>query len=137
MVKPLYRSIEKALLSKQIHGFVLALPESRPPFTGLIEWMDIRLGREFSRHILKTGKITGQAGECVYIPLHRHSQTWHFILAGMGSSESLPAETLRNLQKNLTHLKLPTMGASCSDLGAKNPDALEKNLKGVSLWITD
>src|SRR5689334_2527854 len=131
---------EKALFEGQIQGIIVTSYENERPLCGLAGILDWRFHGAISKCILK-GAITGKVGECVYFPMNRHGFTYHILLAGAGHSsapgqrETVPADTLHALHKNLVSLKLPKIGISKSDFGNVTSEYLTKHLKGASLWI--
>jgi hypothetical protein len=93
-------------------------------------------------HFLRVGSITGQRGECCYVPVRWHNQTFHLFIAGGGQIEEgderpeLPSETWERLKKNLVSLKVGPLAASSSDLGGVEAGALKKKLPGVEVTLT-
>lgn len=133
--------IERALFDGRIQSVAVTAYQNERPFCGLAGLLDWRFHGAITKHIL-SGKITGKAGECVYLPMSRNGTTYHIILAGAGTTPSpgqrstVPEETLQILKKNLISMRLPKIGISCSDFGYVTEDFFAKRLKGVPLWIT-
>ena len=130
----------KILFEGQIQGIALAVFQNEKPPCGLAGLIDWHIQGRISK-FLKSGAITGEIGECTYLPIHRKDSIFHFILAGAGHSQapgirnSVPKETIQILHKNLLSLKIPKVGISQSDFGM-NADSFTQHFKGVSLWIS-
>jgi len=131
---------DRALFEGQLQGMVLSCHENERPLQGLAGLLDWHFQGALS-HGLRAGVLTGREGECAYVPVERAGKTYHLILVGCGQMESpakrskIPAESLRTLEKNLRSLKLERVGISLSDFGGMNEASLERDLKGVPLWI--
>ncbi|MGK5081735.1 M17 family peptidase N-terminal domain-containing protein [Bdellovibrionota bacterium FG-1] len=123
---------DQALFEGKIGALISTLSSDERPLQGLAGLLDWRFEGAISR-LLKSGFLTGNPGECAYLPLQRAGVTYHLLLIGMGKHDDtppgIPQETARALKKNLTTLKLERVGASRSDLG-NNLSAL----KGLSVW---
>ena len=134
-------SPDRALFEGKIQGLVAACYQNERPLSGLAGLLDWRFQGALSQ-CLRVGAFTGEPGECVYLPVRRNDRTYHLILAGCGYTSAhgirahMPAETLVQLRKNLTSLRIPQMAVSRGDFGNATNDFFAKNLKGVSLWIT-
>jgi hypothetical protein len=127
---------EHALFEGRVQGLIaLIAPDEKPPrgLAGLLDW---RFQGAISQG-LAHGFLTGEAGECTYLPLTRAGQTYHVILVGAGSSSrgTIPADSLKSLKKNLGSLKLQRLGISRADWDAASDDFFSKNLKGTGLCI--
>ena len=131
---------ENALLDGQVQGLVITFHVNERPLHGLAGILDWRFQGAISR-CLQAGAITGAAGECVYLPIARHGETYHLILAGAGQSpspgvrESVPPETVKAIQKNLGSLRLQKVAVSRKDFGNASDEFFTRHLKGVPLWI--
>ncbi len=129
-----------ALFDGKLQGLVVTCYENERPLQGLAGLLDWRFQGVIS-HCVRAGVISGKAGECAYVPVTKQGKTYHLILAGCGRSASpgaraqLPMDTLRQLQKNLSSLRLQQVGVSRADFGGVGEDYFQKNLKGVPLWI--
>jgi len=132
---------DQALINRQIDGLVATLYENEKPLSGLAGFLDWRFHGAISE-CLRSGALTGQVGECVYFPVSKSGQVYKLILAGAGKAPAPgqrtnpPAETLKTLAKNLTGLKLNSIGISRKDFGNPSEDFLSKNLRGISLRVT-
>ncbi len=135
--------IDQALFAGEIDGIVLACHENERPLAGLAGWLDWYFHGEISA-CLRAGALSGNAGECAYIPIQKNGATHHLLLVGAGRSDQpghrklLPIESLRKLKKNLTSLFLEQskkIGVSRADLGNASDEFFAKNMKEVSLWI--
>jgi len=132
---------DQALINRQIDGLVATLHENEKPLSGLAGFLDWRFQGAISE-CLRSGAVTGQIGECVYFPVTKNGQVYKLILAGAGKSTTPgerinpPIETLKALTKNLSGLKLNSIGISRKDFGNPSEDFLTKNLKGISLRVT-
>lgn len=130
----------RALFESKVQGIVATCYENERPLQGLAGWLDWRFHGLLS-YYLRTGTITGAAGECVYVPIRRNDMTFHLILAGGGQTPKpgkrlpLPDETWERLRRNLASLQLDRMAISPSDLGDLEEKLILKNLKGVPLWV--
>jgi len=132
---------DRALFEGQLQGLVMTLYSNEKPPRGLAGMMDWHFHGLISDSI-KNGRIIGKPGECVYFPVTRNGSTFHLFLLGSGQvakngeRKPVPAESLEVLQKNLISLKLEKIGISKSDFGNLTTEPLNKQLKGISLWIT-
>ncbi len=132
---------DRALFEGQFTALALSCYQNERPPCGLLGIMDWHFHGLISKYI-RQGAILGKVGECVYLPFAKNGMTFHLVLTGGGTSNTpgernqLPHEALQVLQKNLVNLKISKVGISKSDFGNVSNEALAKNLKGVSLWIT-
>src|SRR4051812_45967209 len=78
---------DRALFEGQIPGLVVTLYRNERPPCGLLGLLDWRFHGTISKFI-QQGTLTGQVGECCYLPFHRHGSTFHLVLAGSGDSAS-------------------------------------------------
>lgn len=130
-----------ALFDGNIHGLVVTCYENERPLRGLGGLIDWRLGGELSVH-LRSGAISGKIGECVYVPVRRRNRIYPILLVGCGHAvspghrEGVPEESLELIKKNLTQLKLPTVGISQQDWGGQTKEYFTKQFKGISVCIT-
>lgn len=111
---------DQALFEGRIGGVIATFRSDQRPLQGLAGLLDWRFQGAISS-FLKKGFITGEPGECAYLPLARADRTYHVLLVGTGSAEQaaqgLTSEAAQALKKNLASLKIPRLGASRSDLG--------------------
>jgi hypothetical protein len=132
---------EALLFAGEVEGLILSCFENERPLQGLAGRLDWRL-RGMLSHFLKAGSITGKPGECCYVPVRWHEQTFHLFLAGGGHLEegnerpALPAESWDRLKKNLSTLKISKLAASSSDLGGIEAAVLKKKLSGMEVRLT-
>ena len=137
---PLKTSPIDALFNGEVQGIVAACYENERPLAGLLGVVDWHFHGLISKAV-KSGAITGKAGECVYFPVKKNDRVYHIILAGAGRTAlpgertQIPEETLELLKKNLIQMKLPKVGISRLDFGNVTPEFLDKNLEGAPLWI--
>lgn len=121
---------------RQLEGMVVSIYENERPLAGLAGWLDWRFRGALS-HFIQSGFITGKEGECAYLPVVQQEKTFHLILIGAGNNSSpgqrgsLPAESLKELKKNLTSLRLEKIGVSRKDF----EEHFIQSLKGLPLWI--
>jgi hypothetical protein len=125
----------QALFEGRVQGLVAVLGSHERPPRGLAGLLDWRFQGVISRAIAR-GFLTGEAGECAYLPVTRAGTTYHLLLVGSGASRAaVPAESLKALKKNLASLKLARMGISRADWGSAADESLAKNLKGTGICI--
>jgi hypothetical protein len=103
-----------ALFDGRLQGLVALVTPDERPLQGLAGFLDWRFQGAISR-CLQQGFLKGGAGECAYVPLSRNGVTYHLLLVGADSRGPLPADSLKNLKKNLSTLKLSRIGVSRSD----------------------
>ena len=110
-----------ALFSGAVKGLVAACSTNERPLQGLAGRIDWSFQGALSQFI-RTGSITGESGELVYIPIRKPGRTFHFLLVGVGASEEpghrapLSKETLEKMRESLEQLGLESMGVSELDL---------------------
>ncbi len=132
--------VERALFEGKVNGLVLTCFENERPLRGVLGWMDWQFYGVFSKW-LKEGKLTGQAGECVYVAAQKGGKTFHFIVAGGGSLNDeqkrgeLPQPTLNNLKKNILGLKFNSVGIAQSEASKTLEKWAAQELKGKLVWI--
>ncbi len=140
MLGTLELDADRALYDRKVHSLVALCYEDERPLQGLAGILDWRFQGALSRGF-KKGILTGQPGECAYIPVTRRENTYHLLLVGGGSLRKngprgkVPAETLQMLRKNLLALRLQRVGISQSDFGNVDELWFIKHLKGVPLCI--
>jgi hypothetical protein len=132
---PLKMSAEEALIDHQVDALVVTVSENERPLLGLAGLLDWRFQGAISG-CLRAGAITGKLGECVYFPVSKNGQLYKILLLGVGSHESVTAEALKPLQKNLANLKLNSVGVSRKDFGNPPEDLLAKHFKDVQLRVS-
>lgn len=131
-----------ALFSGEIQGLAFLFYRNERPLAGLAGLLDWRFQGALSKH-LRAGAITGECGQCAYLPITRHGQTFHLLAVGAGESlasgirDRIPLEALHVLQKNLLGLKIPRIGLSRKDFSNQKDDYFLKQLRGCELWIVN
>lgn len=116
--------------------------QNERPLQGLAGLMDWRFHGAISR-CLRSGAISGKAGECAYFPFTRNGRTYHLLLAGAGATNAPgqrhlpPDETIQALKRNLVSLKLDRLGISRHDFGDASEDFIAKQFKEVQLWMAE
>ncbi len=137
-------SLRDAFLSGACESALVQIYENERPLLGLAAELD-RLFQGVLNHAIRSGFVTGKAGEFCILPLPRKSGKAPFLITvGMGSqperkSDSplvrrrLPeADVLKALLVQLRHLKASRLGVSCQDFGStQNHAHLEKTFHGV------
>ncbi|MBI2711422.1 MAG: hypothetical protein HYX41_00975 [Bdellovibrio sp.] len=132
--------VDQTLFGGQIKTLVLTFYQNERPPCGLLGLMDWHFHGEVSKSV-RSGAITGQLGECSYLPLRRKNSVYHLLLVGAGPASSpgeriiLPTDALDSMRKNLSSLKFEKVGISRSDFGNPTAEVLAKHLKGIPLWI--
>ena len=113
---------EQALFRGEIDGLAIACCTNERPLAGLAGLIDWRLHGMISENV-RSGLLTGRAGECVYVPVTKFGRTLHLLFLGAGASEtpgarkSMPRESLKAFQSNFKSLKLKRFGLSLADFG--------------------
>ncbi len=131
---------DRALFEGNLRAMVLTIGKNERPLRGLASLIDWRLQGAISFG-LKSGVVTGEAGEIAYMPVHRRGRTIHLILVGAGQvpegskRKALPVDTLRKLQGSLTSLRLGGLGISRSDLGDPSDEAITQAFRGIALSV--
>lgn len=131
---------DRALFLGELDGIVAVIFVNERPLAGLAGLLDWRFQGAIS-DFLRAGAISGEEGECAYLPIRRNDRTYHVLLAGAGRNASsgerkpLPSETFQVIRKNLASLRLPKMGISRSDCGSAANEHLSRQMKGVPVWI--
>lgn len=122
---------EKALFH-DLNGIAVTFYENERPLRGLVGLLDWRFHGAISNH-LRSGAVSGRAGECVYLPIHSSGgKIYHLILLGGGNAgepgarKKVSGEALQALKKNISSLKLEKIGISRQDFGGALPDGIEK-----------
>jgi hypothetical protein len=133
---------ERALFEGTLDALAVACYQNERPPRGLAGILDWYFQGQISA-FLASGSLSGRVGECTYLPVQRHGQTFHVLLAGAGSSaplgkrHTLAPQTLQALKRNLVSLGFKTVGISLADFGTPSVQSLLKpQMKGVSVWIT-
>lgn len=151
---------EKALLGGKVQGLVAHCYENERPLQGLAGLLDWRFEGLLTRGI-RAGYITGQPGECVYLPVSRMGRTFHLLVVGGGVCPAPgkrtipPALSLDALRRNLVSLRIKDFAFSRAELGLTRAAAipgsagaadieasfaeartfLAKQMKGIPLWV--
>ena len=131
---------DRALFEGKIQGIVAACYQNERPLQGLAGLLDWRFHGCLSYYV-KRGAITGEPGECVYVPVTKGGRLFHIILIGAGRSPEfgrrlVPSdELLELLRGNLEKLRLERIGISRRDFGDAENGLLAEALKGVPLCI--
>jgi hypothetical protein len=125
---------ERALFEGRVHGLVAVITPGERPLQGLAGSLDWRFQGAISR-CLENGFLTGQTGECAYVPLTRAGTTYHLLLVGSNERGPVPQDSIKALKKNIASLKLSRLGISRGDWNAASDDFFSKNLKGVGVCI--
>jgi hypothetical protein len=139
-VQPLEIPLEQALFEGEIQGVIAPIYENERPMRGIAGLLDWRLSGAISM-ALKQGFLTGQIGECGYVPIQKADRVYHVVLVGCGTLARfakrglMPDDSFRALRKNLRGLGLEKLGASRSDLGGLTDDYLNQQLEGAPLWL--
>jgi hypothetical protein len=129
------KSIEDTLIDQEVDALVATVSENERPLLGLAGLLDWRFQGAISA-CLRAGAITGKVGECVYFPVSKNGRLYKIILLGVGSHLTVTPEALKPLQKNLSSLKLNSVGVSRKDFGNPPEELFTKHLKGISLRVT-
>lgn len=147
-MKSIEASPEQLLAESKIDGLVIAISESERPLRGLASRIDWRLRGAIS-HFLKSGAVSGEAGECTLLPIRREGlsaidEPYRLVLIGSheadedGKRNPLPQNSIEALKRNLQKSGMKKVAVSRSDLG-NAAEQISKQLsgaKGVELWIT-
>lgn len=150
-------SVDEALFTTQnsdgtLSGMIATFHVNERPLQGVAGLLDWRFQGAISS-FLRSGALTGQEGECAYIPIHRGQRLFHLLLLGSGSSKNPgvrqrpSARALQVLKDNLERLKIKDLGLSLADFGAsvvkrententiELPPELKELLKGISIQV--
>ena len=133
-------SADRALFSGQVRGFAVILHRNERPLSGLAGLLDWRFQGAVSSYV-RNGAISGELGQCAYLPLTRKGVTYHLLFIGAGDCVAPgkrvppPTEALAVMRKNILGLRLEKIGLSRSDLGGVSDEFLVKHLEGIPLWI--
>lgn len=131
---------EQALFDDQFDTMVVCCYADERPLQGLAGRLDWRFAGALS-FAIRSGAITGKAGELAYVPIAKAGKTFHLIAVGAGDRPkdreraSPPAETVAALQRNLSTLNRPAIGISRSDWGDASDSFFNKHFRGINLWI--
>lgn len=125
---------ERALFDGRVQGLIAVITPGERPLQGLAGSLDWRFQGAISS-FLENGFLTGQTGECVYLPLVRAGTTYHVLLVGSDARGPVPQDSIKALKKNLVSLKLSRLGLSRGDWHAATDDFFAKNLKGIGVCI--
>lgn len=130
----------QALFEGKLQGLVASLYMNERPLQGLAGLIDWHFHGRVSEYI-RRGLMTGEAGECAYVPLEKGGKTYHLFFVGAGVSDDpgarneLPTESLAAIKNNLKTLKIEKIGISKHDFGAASEDYLSKKFKGVPICV--
>jgi hypothetical protein len=139
-LKSLELAPDIAFFNQSVQCLVACFYENERPLQGVAGLLDWRFQGALSSHI-KSGFITGQEGECVWIPLERAGRKFDLLLVGGGTLSrhrlrgELPAASWQALRKNLLSLKFTEVGISKKDLGELPLQELRNHLEGVPLCL--
>ena len=131
-IRVLEREAPVALFKGEVRALAAALYQNERPLRGLAGQLDWHFRGWVSRAI-RAGAMSGEPGECVYVPMNRHGRVLHLLFVGGGHSDRpgsrppLPEVSLAALRRNLRSLKLESVGVSRADLGG----ASDHDLKGL------
>jgi hypothetical protein len=135
------RGALNSLLKNEINGLVCACFQNERPLQGLAGYVDWYLGNPIT-HFVREGKITGQAGEIVYIPaIMPDRKVYHLIVVGAGVSNEpgerklLDSKILKQLKHQISQLKIKNIGCSSLDLGFKDKEACETFFKEEAVCV--
>ena len=133
-------TLAQMLVSGQVEALIARIFENERPLQGVVGHLDWRFRGQITSHLRK-GSITGQEGECIYIPMRHHEKTYRLILLGCGRNISPgfrqppPAFSLGGVSKNLKGLGLRRIGLSGEDFGGMTQHTIPNQLGGFELWI--
>ncbi|OFZ21960.1 MAG: hypothetical protein A2X94_16010 [Bdellovibrionales bacterium GWB1_55_8] len=131
---------EDALFTNQIQGLAVVLHRNERPLHGLAGLLDWRFHGAVSA-FMRAGAISGDPGQCAYVPITRNGTVYHLLFLGAGDCTApgkraaATAETFAVIRKNLGSLGLQRIAISRADFGGMDDDHLRNNLKGLPLWI--
>jgi len=131
---------DRALFGGDLVGLAVACYTNERPFQGLAGLMDWRFEGALSEAV-RAGVVSGEAGECTYLPIRKRDRTFHLFLVGCGHTSSpghrpgAPDKALEKLALNLTNLKIGPIGVSKADFGSDAQKALSRLTKGERVWI--
>jgi hypothetical protein len=105
MAMQLSENIIKGLKDGTLQGVVARVAPFERPLQGLSGRLDWEL-LGFLSNALKSGWITGKAGEITYVP-HRNAngKTWHFVFVGGAKNDEVNGKELREFLNQFSHLK--------------------------------
>jgi hypothetical protein len=132
-------SPEQALFGS-LDGIVATFYTNERPLQGLAGILDWHFHGAISNY-LRAGAMSGNKGECAYLPFTLPGQLYHILLVGGGVSpgpgkrQEPDAQTYTTLRQNMLSLKIPRLGISQADFGNASRESLAKNFKEVPLWI--
>jgi Cytosol aminopeptidase family, N-terminal domain len=112
----------------EIKGMVVTFHVNERPLQGAVGKLDWRFQGAIS-HFLRTGALTGQEGECAYLPIKKGERVFHLLLVGSGSSKKPgqrakpTARVMKVLRENLEGLKIKGLGLSAGDFGIDVSDS--------------
>jgi hypothetical protein len=130
----------EALFNRRTEAIVARVFVNERPMQGLAGILDWHFHGQISRY-LRQGTLSGEDGEISYIPVKKNGQSYHLILIGGGRTPSpgqrqpISDNVFPSLKKNLQNLKLKEVALSKRDFGLPDDSSLQKNFKGVPLWI--
>lgn len=135
-------SVDEALFAPDhLSGMVATYHVNERPLQGVVGLLDWRFQGAIS-NFLKSGALTGQEGECAYLPIRRGERLFHILLLGSGSSKKPGARTrpssrvLKVLRENLENLKIRELGLSLSDFGGESGNETIAELKELTKNIS-
>ncbi|MBY0470671.1 hypothetical protein K2X30_05835 [bacterium] len=133
------QSLDQALSEGKITAFVASFHENERPLHGIAGLLDWRFQGTIS-NCLKSGAISGKAGESVYIPVQRGKKVFHLFLVGGGylpddgSRGKITDQNWTAVSKNLQSLKVTQIGISKTDFAKISDEKLQKLLGDIELW---
>lgn len=133
------REAESLLLNREVQALVVSLAENERPLRALAARIDWRFRGAISRFV-RTGAITGRAGELIYLPTSKRGELFHLFVVGVGKAASAQERTLEDLgvlkriRANVESLGLKSVGLSIQDLGITAAQA-KKAMEGVTLCL--
>ncbi|MEK6704492.1 MAG: hypothetical protein AABZ06_01760 [Bdellovibrionota bacterium] len=140
MIHHLEKDADLALFSGEIQLLVAALYRNERPLYGLAGLLDWRFRGLISDYI-RSGFFSGEAGECIYLPLIHNDLFYHIMLLGVGDTDRpgtrkmVTQHPLQILHKNLVSLRNSRVAVSRTDFGNANDNFFSENLPEVPLWI--
>lgn len=133
------REAESLLLNRDVQALVVSFAENERPLRALAARIDWRFRGAISQFV-RTGAITGRAGELIYLPASKRGELYHLFVVGVGKAASAEQRSLEDLgvlkriRSNLISLGIKSVGLSVADLGITESQA-KKAMEGVKLCL--